>query len=347
MLDDKNVIKQRDPSDLLGVIASEWRQIGFDAKIVDETHDGRELTKIIVVGVGSMALSAHLLKSGLYPISQLPFSVVSDYRLPEYVDDTTLVVVCSYTGDTDEALSGLAHAKSKGAQIAVVTGGGKLGSEAARAHMAHVIIPSGVESRTAGILVTKSILVILEHFKVVGEGMVLQFEEASKWVEQESLKWIVDVPTSSNYAKQLALIAVGKTGVMYGGRLTAPVAHKWKNAWNENAKNLAFWNQYPEISHNEFVGWSSHPVDKSFAVFDLVSSFEDDRILKRFEVSDRLLSGLRPKSTTVNLQGNSAIAQQLWGFVLGDFVSAYLAILNGVNPMSLDLVDKMRSELYD
>jgi len=153
------------------------------------------------------------------------------------------------------------------------------------------------------------------------------------------------VLVDKNYAKQLALLAVGKTPVFYGGTLTAPVAYKWKISWNENAKNTAFWNELPEFNHNEFIGWTSHPVEKPFAVFDLVSHLEHSQILKRFEISDRLLSGQRPKSTVVNLQGDTAIKQLLWGSILADFVSIYVAILNGVDPTPVPLIEKLKQEL--
>ncbi len=127
--------------------------------------------------------------------------------------------------------------------------------------------------------------------------------------------------------------------------MTAPVAYKWKISWNENAKNVAFWNEFPEFNHNEFLGWTSHPVEKPFAVFDIISNFEHPQIIKRFDVSDRLLSGLRPKSTVVNLKGDSLIKQLLWGSILADYVSIYLAILNGVDPVPVVLIEKLKKEL--
>lgn len=133
--------------------------------------------------------------------------------------------------------------------------------------------------------------------------------------------------------------------MFYAGHLMAPVAYKWKISWNENAKNLAFWNEYPEFNHNEFIGWSSHPVEKPFAVIDLVSEFEHERIQKRFAVSDKLLSGRRPKAHIVRLQGETPLAQMLWGCILADFVSIYVAVLNGVDPTPVDLIEKFKKEL--
>jgi glucose/mannose-6-phosphate isomerase len=127
--------------------------------------------------------------------------------------------------------------------------------------------------------------------------------------------------------------------------LTGPAAYKWKISWNENAKNVAFCGVYPEVNHNEFIGWASHPVEKPFAVFDLVSSFEHPRILKRFEISDRLLSGRRPKATPIQLAGDTPLRQLLWACIFADFASIYVAVLNNVDPTPVDLVEKLKKEL--
>jgi glucose/mannose-6-phosphate isomerase len=93
------------------------------------------------------------------------------------------------------------------------------------------------------------------------------------------------------------------------------------------------------------MGWTSHPIEKPFAVFDIKSSFENPRILKRFEISDRLLSGMRPKSHVVQLAGDTPLKQMLWGCILADFTSIYTGILNGVDPTPVVLIEKLKKEL--
>jgi len=193
----------------------------------------------------------------------------------------------------------------------------------------------------------RALIALLVNFKLVKIEKLDEIADKVEWLQAETSKWAVEVPTAQNYAKQLAMSAVGKTAVFYGGSMTAPIAYKWKISWNENAKNTAFWNEYPEFNHNEFIGWTSHPVEKPFAIFDIVGSIENDRILERFKISDRLLSGVRPKSTVVNLAGESPIEQFLWGSILADYASVYLAILNNVNPMPVQLIEKLKQELMN
>ena len=345
MLDDQNVIKQRDPSDALGVAANQYQQARFAVEICQPEHDGRAISRIVIAGMGGSALAALLVKSWLKDELAVSFEVVRDYQLPGYVDNSTLVIASSYSGNTEETLSCLEQARQRGAQVAVIASGGALIEQAQHYDMTYVALPQDLQPRMAVIYNLRALVALLAHF---GQASHLLFEEiahASDWLQRESEQWGSTVTVDKNYAKQLALQAVGKTPVFYGGNLTAPVAYKWKISWNENAKNVAFWNEYPEVNHNEFMGWTSHPVEKPFAVFDLVSSLEHPQILKRFAVSDRLLSGKRPKAHTVTLQGDSLIKQLLWGGILADFVSIYVAILNGADPTPVALIEKLKKEL--
>jgi len=346
MLDDANVMKQRDPENALGVAADQWQQVDYDAVVADGGRGG-DITKVVVAGMGGSALAALLVKAWLQDKLTVPFEVVREYDLPAHVDASTLVIASSYSGNTEETLNCLERAEQRSAKIGVLAAGGKLVERAESAQLPRVVIPSGLQPRMAVLFNLKALVALLADFGVVSADLVNEVAAAGDWLKGESDQWLPDVHTDKNYAKQLALLAVGKTAVFYGGRLTGPAAYKWKISWNENAKNVAVTNVYPEVNHNEFIGWSSHPVDKPFAVFDLKSSFENPRILKRFEITDRLLSGLRPKAVPIELAGDTALKQLLWASILADFVSIYVAILNGVDPTPVDLVEKLKHELAD
>lgn len=345
MLDDDNVLKQRDPRDALGVASMQYEQARFAAAVSNPDNDGRQITKVVVVGMGGSALAALLVKSWLFQELTVPFEVVRTYDLPEYVDYNTLVIASSYSGNTEETLAGLGAARDKFAQVAVVAAGGKLKTIAENENIAHVVLPGDLQPRMTTIYNLRALTALLARFGVLHYDRVAEIADISDWLGEQTRQWTGDVTTDKNYAKQLALLSVGKTPVFYAGSLMAPVAYKWKISWNENAKNVAFWSELPEFNHNEFIGWISHPIEKPFAVFDLVSNLEHPRILKRFEISDRLLSGKRPKATEVQLQGKTAIAQMLWGSILADFVSIYVAILNGVDPTPVPLIEKLKLEL--
>jgi glucose/mannose-6-phosphate isomerase len=345
MLDDSNVLKQRDKSGALGVAAQLYRQASYDVTLVDPEHDRRPLKHVIVAGMGGSALAADLAKVLLGDSLSIPFEVVKGYALPAFAGKDTLVIASSHSGNTEETVACLEEGLKRDCQLAVIATGGKLEKLAHTHSIMFGQMPSDTQPRMGMIYNLRVLLRILVEYGLIKKSVYDEVAATAPWLEQESDQWVKEMPLEKNYAKQLALIAVGKTPVFYGGVLTAPIAYKWKISWNENAKNVAFWNQYPEFNHNEFLGWTSHPVEKPFAIFDLVSELEYPRILRRFELSDKLLSGRRPKATVVPMVGDTLIRQMLWGCILADFVSIYVAILNNVDPTPVDLIEKFKKEL--
>lgn len=344
LLDSVEQLSQKDPSGALRVAADQYLQATFQPEILNGSHDDREIKSIVVTGMGGSALAALVAKVWLKDELNIPFEVIRGYDLPAYVGEHTLVIASSYSGNTEETVSALTEARERGAQIGIISSGGALAEIAASHDIAFSSLPSGLQPRMAVLYNLRALTALLEHFSITS-GRLAEIESLSEWLGEQSRQWAADVVTDHNYAKQLAEISVGKTAVFYGGAQTAPLAYKWKISWNENAKNVAFWNEYPEFNHNEFMGWGSHPIEKPFAVFDLVSDKEHSQILKRFEVSDRLLSGLRPKATVITTQGSTVLAQLLWGSILADFTSIYVAILNGVDPTPVDLIERFKKEL--
>lgn len=347
ILDNVNVIAQRDPEGALEVIANQYKQAAFDAKVQSPEHDDRAISSVVVTGMGGSALAALIVKVLLNKELSIPFDIIRGYDLPAYVNRNTLVIASSYSGNTEETLSALEQAETKEAQVAILASGGKLIDIATRDDIAHVLLPSGAQPRMAMIYNLRGLFALLEAFGVVEDKWLKELEQLSGWLEDETSHWTPNIPTNDNYAKQLALQVIGKTPVFYGSPLTAPLAYKWKISWNETAKNIAFWNEFPEFNHNEFMGWVSHPVEKPFAVVDILSPLDKPRVRQRFELTDRLLSGLRPHAYTLELKGETLLAQLLWGAILADFASTYAAILNQVDPTPVVLIEKLKKELAE
>jgi glucose/mannose-6-phosphate isomerase len=184
-----------------------------------------------------------------------------------------------------------------------------------------------------------------EQLGLAKEGVIEELGETGGWLESQKDSWRPDVAKKDNLAKQIAMELAGKTVIVYSGPLLFPAANKWKICCNENAKNLAWANQYPEFNHNEFIGWSSHPTEKPCAVVEIRSNLENERTQKRFKITERLLSGKRPMPIVVEPKGDTHLQQLLWSSMLGDFVTIYLALLNNQNPTPVDLVEKFKAEL--
>lgn len=341
MLDDLKYIHERDAQDALGVAEKQWQQLQhkFDASFSPKG----EISNVVLAGMGGSALPAVFLKS--WPGTAVPLEIVRNYNLPRYVSGNTLFISSSYSGNTEETLSALEEAEGRGAQIVVIAAAGKLADLAKEKGYPLFTIPSGIQPRMSSFYFLAAFTQLFIAAGLAEVAVSSELQQAAEWLAQQPEAWRADVPAAKNPAKKIARELMGKAVIVYSGPKLAPAANKWKICINENAKNLAWWNQYPEFSHNEFIGWSSHPTQKPFAVVEIRSNLEHERVRKRFEVAERLLSGKRPAPQVVVPEGDNLIKQLLWATMLGDFTSIYLALLNGVNPTPVDLVEKFKKAL--
>lgn len=343
MLDDLKMIHERDAQDALGVAQNQWKQLHHDFAATVQSKT--EIRNVVLAGMGGSALPGVFLLS--WPGLKVPFEIVRSYDIPAYVDEHTLFLSSSHSGNTEETLTALDQAEARGAQIVVLSAGGALAGRAKEAGYPLFEIPSGIQPRMTSFYFLAAFMQILEPLGLVLQGSLDDLRSAGEWLEKRVAAWLPDVAASQNRAKQLALELMGKSVVVYSGPKLFPAANKWKICMNENAKNVAWCNQLPEFNHNEFIGWSSHPVDKPYAIVDLRSGLEHPRVQKRFEVTERLLSGKRPAPNIVEVEGDSILQQLLWATALGDFVSLYLALLNGLNPTPVDLVENFKAALNE
>lgn len=343
MLDDLKYIHERDTADALGAASKQYEQL---THIFTVDQDIRTPENIVFGAMGGSAVAAQMSLS--WPGYTVPFEIVRGYDVPAYVSEKTLFVAASYSGTTEETLSAMAQAEEKGAQIVVIAGagGGTLVAIAKEKGYPVVQLPASGAGRYTVLLNFRAILTVLDKAGVVAQEGVLEALAAEADNLRRSVAiWRPDIATKDNPAKQLAQELMGRSVVVYSGPQLAAGAYRWKISINENAKQIAWTNQLPEFSHNEFTGWTKQPGDKPYAVVDIRSNLDHPRVQKRFELSERLLSGMRPAPIVVRPEGETLLAQLVWTNALGDFVGIYLGLLNGLDPTPLELVGKLKKAL--
>lgn len=344
MLDNLKQIHKRDLQDALGIAEKQWQQLEHEFEIQGSTINFHEIKNVVFAGMGGSALAGQISKS--WPGYEVPFEICREYSIPSYVNSATLFIASSYSGNTEETISALNHAQQANAQIAIITSGGKLEKIAKSKNYPLIILPHVSQPRYGVFYSLKALITILGESKLINFDQVnKEIIDATGFLHSEISSWLPTVPANINPTKLLALELMGKSPVIYSGPVLFPAAYKWKISINENAKTIAWCNQIPEFNHNEFLGWTSHPIDKPYAIVDLRSNLEHQRIIKRFEVTERLLSGKRPRTHIVNVEGKTKLEQLLWAIVFGDFVSLYLALLNGINPTPVNLIEKFKISL--
>jgi glucose/mannose-6-phosphate isomerase len=343
MLDDLQYIHQRDSQDALGVANKEWQQLQH----VFQTNWQPEnsINSVIVAGMGGSALGALIARSWLR--INKPFEIIRDYNLPEYAGRETLVIVSSYSGNTEESLSALGDAERRGCQIVVISSGGEEATIAEQKPYPLLRLPIGLQPRMAVYYDLAAITQLFVNAGICSPDKLRELHDAGEWLHGQSAGWYIDVPVKTNSAKSIAQELIGKSIVIYSGPRLYPAAYKWKISFNESAKHIAWVNQLPEFNHNEMIGWTKQPVDKPYVVIDLRSSLEHDRVQKRFTVTEQLLSGMRPEPIVVLVQGETILQQLVWATTLGDFISLYTALLGNIDPTPVDLIEKFKQTLAE
>ncbi len=341
-------INKLDKSKTFEVIGSQPEQLRHnyaDSMTNDITaSDSIGITNIVLAGMGGSALASNIIKNWLYDKLVVPFEIIRGYRLPDYIGPSSLVILSSYSGNTEETLKCYEYALGQSAQIVIMTAGGKL-MEIAK-HKSHSLLelPDGFQPRFAVFSALKALACLFDDMRLVATTDLRgQLINTADYLDTVKFAMSPD-NTTHNIAMEIAEKLAGKTAIIYSGSVLGSAAYKWKIDLNENGKQLAFYNTYPELSHNEFQGWL-FPKDKHLVSIQLESSLENKQMQKRMDITKELLKDHGFKPIIVQAQGDTHIQQLLSTILLGDYVSAYVGVLNGVDPTPVELVEKLKGKL--
>ena len=303
------------------------------------------IDKVVILGMGGSAIGGDLVSSLALTESHVPISVCRGYDLPAYVSDHTLVIANSYSGNTEETLSCFEQAVKSKAKILVMTTGGKLKARADSLNMPVFTYNYKSQPRAALPFSFMPLLCFIQKLGLVRE-ITAEVDEMIKALRRQQENYEADMPLINNEAKKLASALRGYLAVIYGAETISEVAHRWKTQINENSKTWAFYEVIPELNHNSIVGYE-FPADirnKVFVVM-LVSSFFSSRVQIRYDVVGRLLNKAGIRFKTVSVSSSNRLSEMMSLILLGDYVSYYLALLNGVDPTPIPTIDYLKEEL--
>jgi glucose/mannose-6-phosphate isomerase len=298
---------------------------------------------LVVAGMGGSAIGGALARSALGDRASRPIVLARGYALPAWTTPDTTVLCASYSGNTEETLAAFDAAGALGARRIVATTGGKL-AEAARADGIPVVpLPGGFQPRAA---VAYSLVVALEVAGLCGAGERLhaEIDVAAAHAERLLHEWSPD-GADDCLAKGLARGLHGTVPQIAGAGLTVPIAYRWKTQINENAKVPSFHGELPEIDHNEIVGWQGAAELGRFSAVFLDDSDLHPRIRQRIELTRGLIAGHAAATYRVETIGETRTERLISLVLLGDLVSLYLAVLRGVDPTPVAVIERLKGEL--
>jgi glucose/mannose-6-phosphate isomerase len=297
----------------------------------------------VVAGVGGSGVGGRLALGAIGERLRRPMVVAQGYRLPAWVGEEVLVLVSSYSGDTEEALACYDDARRRGARRVVATTGGGLAARARADRVPVVPLPGGFQPRAA---VGYATVVALEVAALCGVAPSLrgEVEAAATLVERLAREWGPASPEDSA-AKALARRLHATIPVIVGAELTAAVAYRWKSQFNENAKLPAFASELPEADHNEICGWEA--AGGRLAAVLLCDPGLHERTRVRMELTARLIADAGAQVETIDAEGSTSVERMFALILLGDLVSLYSAVLRGVDPVEIAAIERLKSELAE
>ena len=326
-------------------VSTTWTQIAYSTKL-DRCSRAEN---IVISGMGGSALGGRIIQSLSQFILKAPLELVTNYRLPAYVGPKSLVVLSSYSGDTEETISCCADALKRKAQVFIITTGGKLASVATKYQLPSLIFtpsdnPSNLPRMGLGYSITAQ-LALLSHCRFIDftpsdiEQIVTHLNSMTKHLASE-------VTEKNNPAKVLAEKSKNRFLVLISANHLVGTAHAVKNMINENSKTFAASFDLPELNHHLLEGLSFPKGLKDKAHFLVLSSDLYPEVIKhRLEITKRVFTKFGYEVTTIKPDSSTPLTQAYETLYFGQFLSYYLGIINAIDPGPIPWVDYFKTEL--
>jgi glucose/mannose-6-phosphate isomerase len=319
------------------------RQLADALKIgqsLDLERPGSDIRNIVIAGMGGSGIGANLVESLTFGRIPIPITVCKSYNIPQFVSPHTLFIGCSYSGNTEETVAALHKALLKRAQVLGIASGGKLLDICKEYNLYYIQLPAGSESPRAMLAYNLiALLYVLYHTNLIGAAFTKETENAIEFLDRGE-KGI------QNEAELIARKLKGKLPVIYCDNRLFAMALRFQQQLNENAKQMAHVNTFPEMNHNELAGWQfPENLMPMLQPIYMYSDHDHERVEKRMEICREVFEKKSNPIIDIIGEGASLLEQYFYLIHLTDWVSYYLAKENGVEPDQNESVVFLKSEL--
>lgn len=295
-----------------------------------EKYIGKKYSKVFICGMGGSGIASDLLK--IYLEEEVDITTVKDYKLPINASKEDLIIISSYSGNTEEAISCYREARRINANILIICSGGKLDNYAEQTNTPLIRLPQGYQPRAALAYCFSLFLRIFEELGII-KNKEKEVDEVTSYLSKQNFEKV---------AMDLSEKLLDKTPLIYTTTKHEAIGYRWKTQINENAKTLAFNSLIPELNHNELNGYEN--TNTNFHVIFL--TFTDDfyRNKKRIQVTKKHITKKGVTATELEIKGNKLI-KIFSALTLGDWISYYLALRLETNPWPVDLIEDFKKDL--
>ena len=296
----------------------------------------KEIRNVLICGLGGSGIGGTIVSDIISSKVNIPIAATKDYSIPNFVNEHTLVIANSYSGNTEETLYALEKCQAKGAEIAVITSGGKLKAIAEENKYNKIIIPGNQPPRAMFGYAFTELFFMLNHYGIIDDSFKSDFTKAIELLDTEKS----DI---QEQAMSLAKKMYKQTPVIYVANGFEGVAVRFRQQINENSKMLCWHHVVPEMNHNELLGWKTNVNDLAVVYFRNKSDYDRNQI--RMDINKKVISKFTENITEIWSKGDSLIENSLYHINLGDWVSWYLSEMNNVDAIEIDVIDFLKGEL--
>jgi glucose/mannose-6-phosphate isomerase len=319
------------------------RQLGDALKIgqsLDLVRPGSDIRNVVIAGMGGSGISANLVESLTWGRIPIPITVCKSYTIPQFVNPHTLFIASSYSGNTEETIAALNKALLKRAHCIVIASGGKILEIAREYNLFYIQLPLGWSSPRAMLGYNMiSLLALLYHTNLIGAAFIKETENAMEYLDRSE-------KAIQTEAEIIARKLKGKLPVIYCDQRLHAMAVRFQQQLNENSKQLAHVNTFPEMNHNELTGWKfPENLLPMLQVIYLYSDHDHERVEKRMDICRDIFEKKSNSIIDIVGEGASLLEQYYYLIHLTDWISFYLAKENGIDADPIETVDYLKAEL--
>lgn len=351
-LDDLSIYKQIDTQDLYKNISELSQQcenawIEINKLVLPSFY--LKANKVLILGMGGSGIGGELASNLTLKTSEIPIYTHHNYGIPEFVDEKTLVIAVSYSGNTEEVTDGFVEAYKTGAKLVAITTGGELEKLSRKYRVPYYRFAYKSPPRAALGYLFISVIGLLKKLNIVDIAQQ-DINTAISMLKSQFERINREVPLSKNPAKKLAQKLEGKIPIIYGTDFMESVATRWKTQFNENSKVTAYGETIPESNHNSLVGLE-FPENLKEKLFFLIlkSKFDHPKSKMRQDFFEKTLKSKQISVESINLVPitDSPLTEICGMIYLGDLTSYYLAMINHINPYSVEIIDKLKTSIKE
>lgn len=296
----------------------------------------KNLQNIVVTGLGGSGIGGTIVSQLVGNDINVPMLVNNDYSLPGFVGENTLVIVSSYSGNTEETLSALEIAMERGAEIACISAGGTVLELAKEKGFNYIQIPTGIPPRGSFGMNSPQLFYVLKEYGFIDMTFEKELLDAADSIDQHE-------EAIQAEAQKIAKKIKGTIPVIYSDAAYTGVSIRLRQQINENAKMLCWHHVFPEMNHNELVGWAGG--DNRFSVIMMRTGADHIRTQLRMNLCKSIFARHTESVCEMHAKGDTVIERSYYLIHLGDWVSVILAEMNGVDAIEVDVIDYLKGEL--